>query len=341
MTTSNRRIALLTGASISALGMSALVASPALAAPHDDATGVGGYLAAGTYTGIDTSTATLTICEISADVDAVPNSPCFTGVIDTTNPAFAQVNAPTNGQIFQHDAGATITLDMVNAGSAEVGAIAYATGLTGATAHAYNTIPIRQTADGGDVDLTIDNNGPLLLDAVATASAVTGADARAFVHGALQAVGTAGADYATLTFNNNDDMTVLASANAHAVFANAYATVQFGVAQTGFFGANNADFEFNNNGNLDVTAVANADGIFAHAGAYVTGGGITQYATANGGLHSANVAVNNSADGVDQHRRHGQRQCGRLRLCDGLSQRRHFAAGAWQRRRRCQRGDQQ
>ena len=62
---------------------------------------------------------------------------------------------------------------MVNAGSAEVGAIAYATGLTGATAHAYNTIPIRQTADGGDVDLTIDNNGPLLLDAVATASAVT------------------------------------------------------------------------------------------------------------------------------------------------------------------------
>ena len=93
-------------------------------------------------------------------------------------------------------------------------------------------------------------------------------------------------------------MTVLASANAHAVFANAYATVQFGVAQTGFFGANNADFEFNNNGNLDVTAVANADGIFAHAGAYVTGGGITQYATANGGLHSANVAVNNSADGV-------------------------------------------
>src|SRR5436190_16454299 len=44
MTTSHRRIALLTGASLTALGMTALTASPALAAPHD-------ALADGTYTG--------------------------------------------------------------------------------------------------------------------------------------------------------------------------------------------------------------------------------------------------------------------------------------------------
>src|SRR4051812_45750260 len=119
MTTTHRRIALLTGASISALGMSALVASPALAAPHDG-TGTGGYLAAGTYTGIDTSAATLTICEIGTPDTPAPNSPCFTGVIDTTNPAFAQVNAPANGQIYQHDTGATVALDLINDGSAEV-----------------------------------------------------------------------------------------------------------------------------------------------------------------------------------------------------------------------------
>jgi hypothetical protein len=71
MTTSHRRIALLTGASITALGL----AMPAYAAPHDT-------LADGTYPGVaDTNvpasaiTETLVICEIADDLDTIPDSP--------------------------------------------------------------------------------------------------------------------------------------------------------------------------------------------------------------------------------------------------------------------------
>src|SRR6185295_244561 len=202
MNTSHRRIALLTGASISALGVSSIFAAPAFAAPHDT-------LADGTYTGIDTSTATLTICEIAADADSVPNSPCFYGVIDTTGGA-ATVTSSANGQIFQHDSGGAIALTLNNEGSAEVGAIAASSSVT-ANVFASVSNPILQTAGGVDVSLTINNDGPLLLDAVASANGLF-ATAHANIHGVGQNITYA--TTANIEFNNNDDMTVLASANA-------------------------------------------------------------------------------------------------------------------------------
>src|SRR5215203_1610590 len=69
MTTNHRRIALLAGASIAALGISA----PVLAAPHD-------ALADGTYPGATTTDDTIEICDLATP----PGSPCFFGVIDTS-----------------------------------------------------------------------------------------------------------------------------------------------------------------------------------------------------------------------------------------------------------------
>src|ERR1044072_9973689 len=101
MTTTQRRIALLTGASLATLGL----ATPAFAAPHDT-------LPDGTYAGTDTTADTVTICDLAA----TPGSPCFFGVIDTTNPGAATVNTTANGQIFQHDTAlGAVAISMTNA----------------------------------------------------------------------------------------------------------------------------------------------------------------------------------------------------------------------------------
>ena len=100
-TTNSRRIALLTGASVAALGMSALTASPALAAPPHDAFGTG------TAAGTDTTSDTVAICDLATNAD------CFFGVNATGAPAAtANVNTTATGRILQHDAGATVTLSM-------------------------------------------------------------------------------------------------------------------------------------------------------------------------------------------------------------------------------------
>ena len=96
MKTTNRRIALLTGASAAALGMSALAATPALAAPHDT-------LPAGVYPGTDTTGAVVTICDV-----AVATPECFFGVIDTGVAATAVVNSTATGRIFHHDNGGAV-----------------------------------------------------------------------------------------------------------------------------------------------------------------------------------------------------------------------------------------
>ena len=77
MTTTHRRIALLTGASIAALG----IAAPALAAPHDG-------LADGLYPGVNTTDDTVVICDLAgATTTPLQESPCFFGEIDTSDPA--------------------------------------------------------------------------------------------------------------------------------------------------------------------------------------------------------------------------------------------------------------
>jgi hypothetical protein len=156
-TTTSRRIALLTGASVAALGMSALAASPALAAPPHETFGTG------TAAGTDTTDDSVVICALATNAD------CFFGVNATGAPAAtANVNSTATGRIYQHDAGAAVTLSMSNAAgdSAEVGAIALGT----ATANATISHAITQTATGGNLTLNLTNNGNLLVDAVANAT---------------------------------------------------------------------------------------------------------------------------------------------------------------------------
>ena len=120
MTTTHRRIALLTGASLSALGVSVLAATPALAAPHDDPASLG------IHPGVATTSDIITICEIA------DNTACFFGSNQqSASPVLAVVNSVPTGQIRQAHLGNT-TLQLVNSdngygSSAEVGAVAIVT----------------------------------------------------------------------------------------------------------------------------------------------------------------------------------------------------------------------
>ena len=214
MKTSHRRFALLTGASLTALGVTGLgVATPALAAPHDAFTAAD----TGTYAGTSTATATLTICDIAA------TNPCFYGEYLTGSGAVtATVNSTATGRIAQADTGGTITLSLVNpaGSSAEIGAIAIATGAGNQTADANVTTALTQNASAttGDAVNTFTNDGSLLIDAVAVASASTGgADASAYNYaGAWQyaTVALGGVGNASNSIVNNGTYTALASASA-------------------------------------------------------------------------------------------------------------------------------
>ena len=247
MKTSHRRIALLTGASVSAL----VIATPAFAAPHD-------ALADGVYPGVSTTTATVTICNLATP----PGSPCFFGVIDSVPPSTAVVSTTANGQVLQHAGGATVNITLINAGSAEVGAIA----LGGATPTAVNHSAIQQTATGANVTMNVTNNGPLLIDALAT-----GSNAHAHVNHGLGQIAGAAATVADLNITNNSTLNVDATAQAIAKSAHATAGVDKGVYQTAT-GVSSGSNDITNNGSLGVAAIATASGIFASANADVTNG---------------------------------------------------------------------
>src|SRR3954471_10914775 len=203
MKTSHRRIALLTGASISALGVSSIFASPAFAAPHDT-------LADGTYAGTSTTADSVVICDLATNED------CFFGVIDhDTAAATAIVNSTTNGRIVQSEAAATVTLTMLNDGSAEVGAIAVATNNAGpAAANAVLSTAISQNANAGvDANAYFTNEGQLLIDAVAYASG-SAANAGAFLNNGIQQH-AAGTGTAAAFVYNTGTLTIAASAVAH------------------------------------------------------------------------------------------------------------------------------
>src|SRR5436190_8364271 len=195
MTTSHRRIALLTGASISALGVSSIFATPAFAAPHD-------ALVDGTYAGTDTTSDTVAICDLAT------NPECFFGVINTVGGA-AFVNSTANGEIYQHDGGGDVTLNMTNAAgsSAEVGAIAQGAVIAGAS---ISGIGIYQYVTSGDNAVeNFTNDGNLLIDASAQAGAFTAA---AHIDTGI-AQGILIADTASVNFANNDLLTVAAIAH--------------------------------------------------------------------------------------------------------------------------------
>jgi outer membrane autotransporter protein len=274
MKTTHRRIALLTGASVAALS-----AAPAFAAPHDVA-------GTGTYAGTNTSTATVTICDIAG---ADPS--CFFGVYNTGAAAVAvAVNTAANGQIFQHDGGGDITLTMINAtgDSAEVGGIAVAS----TNADARLDFPVRQTGTGSAVSLYFENDGALLVDAVASATGgAATADADATVYAGINQYAHL-ATSAHVSLVNNGTLTVAATAVATATnFASASASVDYGIAQTAS-ATGPASAALTNNGTLNIAANASAAAEDASAYAYIENG-IGQYV--NGSIATASVTNATSA----------------------------------------------
>ena len=103
MTTTQRRIALLTGASLSALGVSVLTATPALAAPHNE---VGN----GIYSGTSATSDIIPICAIADDP-----ADCFFGEkLTNTGAVGVVVSSTTEGQIYQHNFIGTTELVIAN-----------------------------------------------------------------------------------------------------------------------------------------------------------------------------------------------------------------------------------
>ena len=254
MKTSQWRIALLTGASLSTLGLAAPGFAQEATPPHVS-------LADGTYPGTATTADTIEICDLATP----PGSPCFFGVIDTATPltpiAAAAVSSTANGQIVQNP-GATGT--MANNGTAEVGAIASAANGTGnATANAMvNGAIFQTTAGAGDIALALDNNGTLLIDALANAGA-TGTTGDAFAHASVsnavvQSAVAAGGDV-SLRITNDGALTVLAVANASAPrTATAVAQAFGGIIQGA--SASFASQSMVNSGTIALSAKATATG---------------------------------------------------------------------------------
>ena len=297
-TTSHRRIALLTGASIATLG----IATPVLAAPHDGAS-PGTYIPDGNYPGFTTNTSPVTICAIAADNGALAgdqSSPCFYGVVDTTGAAAnALVVTTATGEIKQVKAGGAVALTMINAGSAEVGAIAVAsTSLGNAAANAEVINGISQMGTGTAAAVKFTNNATLLIDALALASASSGdaaANAEVITGIKQNAVATAAGKNATAALTNNGSLTISATASATAS-SNAAANAEIigGIMQTANSNSGKALTSFTNEGALDVVANATAAGSAAAANAEIIDG-IQQNAVAAGAAGTASAVFSNTA----------------------------------------------
>ena len=234
MTTSQRRIALLTGASISALGL----ASPAFAAPHYPLAAPHDAVADGAYSGTSnpfvggSPTDTIDICTIAVDPQ------CFLGVVDTgPTPTTANVNSVPTGQIVQ-DANAptgpvNFTVGVGVGDFAEIGAFASGSGtfLTPVSAQVHTAISQNVTGALDIVNLTVDNNGHLLIDALAI-STTSDAHASAFASNVIFQTAVSNGGDVTLNVVNDGTMTLAATAVANGGgHANAIATISSAISQ--------------------------------------------------------------------------------------------------------------
>ena len=295
MTSSQRRIALLTGASISTLGISALgLATPALAAPHDSVT-------PNVYYPGGTATSDIAICDIAG------TEPCFYGIVAEASPtATANVDTTAEGRIYQNHLGNT-NLVLSNTGdSAEVGAIASVTGTpAAAVANASLASAVEQWAGWGSTDtVTLDNgDGSLLIDAVASAVGGTAATANAVItnYGIGQFVGSAGSAAAVINVDAGGDITIQALANAsategaavaHAGMATTESGIGAGIVQS-VSGSDAATAAINNGGVISVSAIASATGT-SHASATANVDGIYQNAYASEGAATATIVNDGS-----------------------------------------------
>lgn len=158
----NRRIALLTGASVAVLG----VAAPAYAA----------------------TTVTPGVCSASDTVDITLLGD--TGVTSVNDPALAVVNGCATGEVQQGaPVGGDVTETITNgaAGDVNIAAIATATSAAGNASAIASIVGagVDQLGEGtGNVDLAINNAGGLAIEAIANATATGVAHASANFSGA-------------------------------------------------------------------------------------------------------------------------------------------------------------
>jgi hypothetical protein len=277
---------------------------PAYAAPHD-------ALADGTYPGIQQSTTaatvsdTLTICEIATDVDAVPNSPCFFGVIDTTGPAAAIVSSDLNGEIHHigvaTGVGGDVSLTLVNDGSAEIGAIAVATSGTPAAFAQIGTAIEQRGSAPDDVTLMVDNNDMLLIDAIAVASGANATANASIANGIMQTV-LAGGD-ASIGLVNDGTISFVASGSANGtgnVNAGSFSAIQaHNLIVQDAVAIDNAAVNLTNNGSIAIAVHAGADGdVSVDANAFISNA-VQQ--TGDGGADSNGTATlaNNGSLTID------------------------------------------
>jgi hypothetical protein len=214
MTTNQRRIALLTGASIAALG----IAGPAFAAPRFPAAAPHDAASNGTNAGTNVlvnpsnPVDEIVICEIGApDPD-----PCFFGDVESGDPS---QTASAGNVISQTVTAATdeVNLDIVNdaADSAEIGAVAMANKSGDAFADLTNAIQQSVLGADDDVSATVTNNGTLLIDALAVSvQTANNATAYATLAGGIGQYASSTGGAVSLSVVNDGYMTIAATAAA-------------------------------------------------------------------------------------------------------------------------------
>ena len=271
MKISNRRIALLTGASVAVLGYGAPAYAATTVQPGTCSTAPAGPDATDTL-----------------DITLLGD----TGVTSVNNPAVAVVKGCQNGEVIQGvAAGAgnvSLTIENGAAGDVNIAAVATASNTTGdATAMASIVgAGVDQLGNGtGDLDLAIDNAGSLAVQALANATAdgiahatvnFTGSSGFPYGYGIYQsALGVGGADSIVAAINNDADasISVAASANAAGATATANVNADWGIWQIGI-NASTVDVDLNNAGTINIDSLANATGTAgaAHANAGLIGG---------------------------------------------------------------------
>jgi len=281
----NRRIALLTGASVAVLGY----AVPAFAA----------------------TTVKPGVCDASGTLDITLVGD--TGVTSANNPALAVVDGCTTGEIIQGaPAGGDVALLMTNgaAGDVDVGAIASATNDAGnATATASIVgAGFTQIAEGtGEVAIQLQNAGRMAVEAIANATATgvaqasanyTGAFGFPYGYGIFQsanglALGGATAVAASISNAAGASISVAASANANGATATADAHADWGIWQTAN-GGGKINIDLTNAGVINIDSNANAVAVNgAASGDADLIGGIVQIGYTG---TTVDVSLNNTGD---------------------------------------------
>ncbi|HEY6048361.1 MAG TPA: autotransporter domain-containing protein [Sphingomicrobium sp.] len=245
----HQRFALLTGVSVSALGL----AAPAAAATAP------GIEHAVTAPSVDD---TLTIC--------LAGDSCSTGVTSSgSGSVAATVNSVASGEIRQvatatgaAPAHGDVTLHMTNAGDATIAAVATASAAGGvASALALVQPAIAQTGVGaGDVALSLTNAGGLLIDAAAAASGTNPLAAATVFTAIHQFANSTDSGDALAVVVNNGTLAIAATAVAHGVTgATAAADIYHGIGNfVAANGSGTAVASVVNGGDVTVRANASA-----------------------------------------------------------------------------------